>query len=102
MGTKSDRLTMSVEEAAIAACQSPLASVKCPLCGATTFWVRVESSHVKSRETSVDLHCSACGARETFRLFSGGAPACWPFERFPLVPAIEKEASHLRPRSAST
>jgi hypothetical protein len=55
---------------------------------------------MKSRETAVDLHCSACGARESVRIaLPDGAAVCWPFERFPLVAeAVEKEAESIAAR----
>ncbi len=85
------------KEAALAACRPPLSSVKCPLCGETTVLGEWNLLSVKSREASMDLHCSACGARETVQIvLPEGAPACWPFERFPLVAqAIEREAESL-------
>jgi len=47
----------------------------------------------RTRETSVDLHCSACGARESVRIvLPEGAPTFYPFERFPLVAqSLERE-----------
>ncbi len=84
-------------EIAVAACQSPFAPVKCPLCGAMTVSGEWNLHSAKSRETSVDLHCSACGARVSVQIvLPERAAACWPFERFPLVAqAIADEAELL-------
>ena len=88
------------KEAAVAACQSPLSSVKCPLCGATAVLGEWNLLDAKSRETSVDLHCSACGARENVRIaLPDGAAPCCPLERFPLVAkAVAKEVESFAAR----
>ena len=88
------------KEAAVTACRSPFSSVKCPLCGATAVSSEWNLLGARSRETSVDLRCSACGARESVRIaLPEGAAACFPFERFPLVAqAIAKEAESIAAR----
>jgi hypothetical protein len=70
------------------------------LCGATGVLGKWNLLGVKSRETSVDLHCSACGAQESVRIaLPEGAAACWPFERFPLVAqAIAEEVESIAAR----
>lgn len=80
-------------EAAVAACRSPLARVQCPMCGADAVSGQWNLLELRSRETAVDLHCSACDARESVRIpLPEGAAPCWPFERFPAVAeAIEHE-----------
>jgi len=90
----------SWSEAALAVSQSPLATTECPICGAATVSGEWDLRIVKSREASVDLHCSACGARESVRItLPDDAPICYPFERLPLVAkAIEREAEEFAER----
>ncbi len=87
-------------EAAIAACGSPLVSVTCPACSEIALSAEWTLLEVKSRETAVDLHCTACEARQSLRMvLPEGASACWPFERFESVAeAIEKEVESLAER----
>jgi hypothetical protein len=85
------------KEVAITACRLPLSSVKCPSCGATAVSGEWNLLSAKSREISVDLLCSACGARENIRIAlpDGTAPCCL-LERFPWVSqAIAKDVESL-------
>ncbi len=88
------------KDAAAAVCQSPFLSVKCPLCGATAVLGEWNLLSAKSRETSVDLHCAACGARESVRIaLPEDAVAFYPLERFPLVvEAIAEEIESIAER----
>jgi predicted RNA-binding Zn-ribbon protein involved in translation (DUF1610 family) len=88
------------KEVATFAFQQPFSLVKCPVCGETALSVKWNLLSTKSRETAVDLHCSACGIQEDVRaILPEGAAACYPFERFSLVVhAIEKEADLLAAR----
>lgn len=83
----------SWNDAAVAACRAPMSSAECPLCGAVAVLGEWNLLSAQSRETAVDLHCSACDARESVRIaLPGAAPVCYPFERLPLVAeAVEKE-----------
>lgn len=78
---------------ALAACRSPSTSVRCPRCCETAILSEWNLLDLRTRETSVDLHCSACNARESVRIvLPEGAPAFFPFERFPLAAeAMAKE-----------
>jgi len=86
--------------AAAEACLRPDKLAICPACGATAVSAEWNLLSMRSRETAVDLHCSACGVRESVRiLLPEGAAPCWPVERFPLVTrAIEKEIESLAAR----
>ena len=88
------------KEAAVAVCRSPLSSVECPLCGVVGVLAEWNLLNVKSRETSVDLHCSACGERESVQIaLPEDAAPCFPFERFPLVAkAMETEVESMAAR----
>ena len=92
--------TDSWKEVAVAVCRSPFLSVKCPLCGTIGVFGKWNLLEAKSRETSVDLHCSACDARESVRIaLPEDAAAFYPFERFPLVAeAIAKEIESIATR----
>ncbi|MGH9677957.1 MAG: hypothetical protein ACRD36_12705, partial [Candidatus Acidiferrum sp.] len=87
-------------DAALAACRSPLSPVTCPQCGKEAVSGAWNLLDVKSRETAVDLHCSACAARESARIvLPEEAAAFFPFERFPLVAeAIAKELESIAAR----
>lgn len=77
------------KEVAVAACQQPVSLVKCPLCGeigVSGEWILVDAN---TRETAVDLHCAACGARERTRIaLPEGAAAFYPLERLPMVAEV--------------
>ncbi len=82
-------------ETALAVCRTPLMSVKCPSCDEIAVFGEWNLLNADSRETIVEMHCQACGVRET-RQFAlpDGVPVCWPLSRFPLVAeAMEKEAA---------
>lgn len=87
-------------EAAVAACRTPMSSVKRPVCDELAVLGEWNLLSAKSHETAVDLHCSACGARERVRIaLPDGTIPCHPFECFPLVAeAIEKEAESIAAR----
>lgn len=87
-------------EAAVAACLSPLSLVQCPSCGATAVSGEWHLVAAKSGEASVDLHCSACGTRESVRIaLPEGAAPCWPFERFQtMTEALAEEVETLAAR----
>ncbi|MCA9110529.1 MAG: hypothetical protein KDA52_11300 [Planctomycetaceae bacterium] len=55
---------------------------------------------VKSRETVVDLRCSACHEKQSMQIFlPEGATPCWPLERLEKVAvAIEKEVDSFAER----
>jgi hypothetical protein len=97
--TNSDSRTLWGETAA-AACRGPLSAVACPVCGAHSVSGEWNLLSARTRETSVDLHCSACGARENVRIaLPDFASACWPLTRFQSVAdAVEKEAESLAAR----
>ncbi len=88
------------QETAGAVCGSPLSAAMCPVCGEIRVSGEWNLVDAKSRETSVDLHCSACGARESVRIvLPEGAVAFYPLERLPLVAdAIAKEIESIAAR----
>jgi hypothetical protein len=77
-----------------------MAPVKCPICDELAVLGEWNLLSAKSHETAVDLHCSACGARESVRIaLPDVALPCHPFERFSLVAeALEKEAESIAAR----
>ncbi|MBN2578180.1 MAG: hypothetical protein JXB10_04245 [Pirellulales bacterium] len=85
------------QEAAIAVCRSPFLSVKCPLCGTLGVLGKWNLLHEKSREISVDLHCSACGSQESVQIeMPDNAFTNYPFERLPLfAQTIAKEVESI-------
>jgi len=87
-------------EVADAACRSPSSAVQCPVCGKTAVWGEWHLLDVRSRETAVDLSCSACHATESVRIIlPEGAGAFYPFERYPLVAeAIAKQLESIAAR----
>ena len=87
-------------EVAVAVCRSPLSVVRCPVCGQETVSGAWHLLDVRSRETAVDLHCSACHAQESVRIvLPEGAAAFFPWERFPRVAeALAKELEAIAAR----
>lgn len=78
---------------AAAACTSPLSAIRCPHCGNESVYGEWNLLNVKSRDTSVDLHCSECHISEAVTIsLPEGAAAFFPAERYPLIAeAIAKE-----------
>lgn len=85
---------------AIGICESPFSSQICPLCGSTAVSGEWNLLDAKTRETTVDLRCMACNARQNVRIpLPGGAPPYWPYERFAMVTeALQNELKSLADR----
>ena len=87
-------------EVAVAVCRSPWSAARCPVCGKESIAGQWNLLDLKSRETMVDLHCSACNTREIVRIaLPDGAAAFFPVERYSLVAeAITKELESIATR----
>jgi len=91
---------VSWPEVAEAVCCSPSSAVRCPVCGHESVFGEWHLLDLTSWETSVDLRCSSCSAKETVRIvIPEGAVPFFPVERFSLVAqALAKELESLAAR----
>ena len=73
-------------EVAAAVCRAPLIAAKCPVCGEESVSGEWNILDLKSQDTCVDLHCSACGVTESVQItLPDNAALLFPSERYPLV-----------------
>ncbi len=87
-------------EVAASVCRSPRSATWCPICREQAVSGEWNLVDLVFRETLVDLHCSACGARKSARIIlPEGAVAFFPAERYSLVAeAITKELESIGTR----